>query len=170
MRNQLPAESESAAVRHLLVVANQPLWGHELASVLRAPGADVKLDIIAPVLCSRTRYLTSDYDEERAAARGRLEESLAWAVAHGFVATGLVGDPDPVSAIRDELRLFEAEGVVVVTSPADHRSWLENRIVNCLQNQLGGFLTQVVLHRDVRRAADPPRRLATPARALAASS
>lgn len=103
--------------RHVLVVADELLSGDELRrEISKHNGARLQLDVLAPVLSSRAHYWASDLDREIDDARRRLEASLAWLAAQGFDARGEVGDPNPLTAIEDELRDFGADEVIVVTS------------------------------------------------------
>ena len=135
----------SAGQRHVLVVAGEALSGEKLAAELRGPGgAEIELDVLAPMLVSRAHQLVGDTDRERAEARGRLEASLAWARQQGFAAKGEVGDEDPLAAIEDELRDFGVDEVVIVRSAAERRSWLANRMVGYLAQELDVPVREVV--------------------------
>ena len=71
----------SAGASHVLVVATAQLAGEELRRELTARGGAVELDVLAPILASRSHYWASDVDREREEARTRLEGSLAWAAS-----------------------------------------------------------------------------------------
>jgi hypothetical protein len=132
--------------RHILVVAGQRLTGEELATELRdAGGDDAELDVLVPVIASRSHHLASDVDRERAEARRRLEASLAWAAEQGFAAKGEVGDPDPLLAIEDELRDFGVDEIVFVTHPLERRSWLANRMLDYLARELEIPVRQIAI-------------------------
>jgi hypothetical protein len=122
--------------RHVLIVANDTLDGSELSDEITLQAGAAELDILAPPRCSRWHYLMSDYDREAAEARARLDASLAWATAHGFDAHGEVGDPNPASAIADELRDFGADAVIVVKHPSDRATWLESRELKRIRSEL----------------------------------
>lgn len=123
--------------RHILVVAERTLAGEELRRELQpAPGIAVELDVLSPVMASRAHHWAGDVDREREQAQVRLEASLAWAIQHGFVAKGEVGDPDAMIAIEDELRDFGADEVIIVTHARERASWLANRMVSHLKTQL----------------------------------
>jgi hypothetical protein len=123
--------------RHVLVVAGQRLAGEELATELRsAGGGELELDVLAPIVASRSHHLASDIDREREEARDRLEASLTWATEQGFAAKGELGDPDPLLAIEDELRDFGADEIVVVTHPRERSSWLAHRMLGYLAREL----------------------------------
>ena len=122
--------------RHVVVVANQALSGDELRQRLIGMGDDLELDVLAPVLTSHLHYAVSDIDGELAEARERLDQSLAWARQSGFVARGEVGDPNPTTAIEDELRDFGADAVVVVTHPRELETWQEQGELERLRREL----------------------------------
>ena len=132
--------------RHVLVVAERTLVGEELRQLLQPqPGVVVELDVLSPVMASRTHQWAGDVDQEREQARVRLEASLAWAIQQGFVANGKVGDPDAMVAIEDELRDFGADEVVIVTHPRERTSWLANRMLSHLQKQLEVPVREIVM-------------------------
>jgi len=135
----------SAGERHVLVVATAQLAGEELRQQLTARGGAVELDVLAPILASHSHHWTSDVDREREEARKRLQGSLAWAAAHGFAAKGEVGDPDPLTAIEDELRDFGADEVIIAMPPGQHRSWLANRMLAHLARQLDVPVRDVIV-------------------------
>jgi GABA permease len=134
--------------RHILVIASAPLGGEDLRREVGAGGDAVELDVLAPILASRSHYWASDVDRERAEARERLEASLAWAAEHGFAAKGEVGDPDPLVALEDELRDFGADEVIIATHPGERSSWLGNRMLAHLARELDVPVRQI--------ACEPP--------------
>jgi hypothetical protein len=144
--------------RHILVVANEKLAGEELRSELAAAGgaAGVELDVLVPILVSRSHYWASDIDREREQARERLEASLAWAAEHGFVAKGEVADADPLLAIEDELRDFGADEVIIATHSRERTSWLANRMLDHLARELDVPVREIVVGDDHDRSRVPP--------------
>ena len=143
--------------RHVLVVAGEALGGAELRGELTAGGADVELDVLAPILASRSHYWASDVDRERAEARRRLEVSLAWAAEQGFAARGEVGDPDPLVAIADELRDFGADEVIIAMHSRERTSWLADRMLVHLRRELDVPVREIVVGED-QDASRGPRR------------
>lgn len=140
--------------RHVLVVANETLAGEELRERIRAAanGSLVEVDVLAPVLTSRTHLAVTDIDEELREARSRLERSLAWARAQGFIARGEVGDPSPTTAIEDELRDFGADEVIVVTSSRDLTGWQERVELERLREELDVPIAHVVMEAEAGSA------------------
>jgi uncharacterized protein (DUF2164 family) len=139
----------SGGKRHILVVAGEKLGGEELRKQLAAAGADVELDVLAPILASRSHHWAGDVDREREEARERLEASLAWATEHGFAAKGEVGDSDPLVAIEDELRDFGADEVVITRHSGERKSWLANRMLGYLERELDVPVREIVLGDDL---------------------
>jgi hypothetical protein len=134
------------AGHHVLVVANEALAGAKLAELILQHGHEhVEVDVLAPVLASPVHYAVSDIDAELAEARTRLERSLAWAREHKIVAHGEVGDPNPTTAIEDELRAFGADEVIVVTRPRDRETWQERGELARLRRELDVPVTHVVV-------------------------
>jgi hypothetical protein len=129
--------------RHVLVVANETLGGDELyARIAAADERPVEVDVLAPVLTSRMHYAMSDIDSEMAQAQTRLNRSLVWAKSHGILARGQVGDPNPTTALEDQLRDFGADEVIVVTHPRERETWQEHDELERLRRELDVPVTQ----------------------------
>ncbi len=147
------------AGHHVLVVANEALAGAELGELILRHGREhVEVDVLAPVLASRVHYAASDIDRELAEAHTRLERSLAWAHEQRIVARGEVGDPNPTTALEDELRSFGADEVIVVTHPRDRETWQERGELARLRRELDVPVTHVVVgtgRAQQRTAIDP---------------
>ena len=68
--------------RRILVVANEALPGDAPPDEIVGPrGGRSALDVIAPVLQSKSHFVTTDIDSETEQARRRLRQTLAWASA-----------------------------------------------------------------------------------------
>jgi hypothetical protein len=124
--------------RHVLVLANESLQGEELrARIVGGADGRVELDVLAPVLSSRTHLAYTDIDREMGRARERLESSLSWARRQGFLAHGRIGDMSPTASIEDELRAFGADEVIVVTSSdGEDGHWQERDQLRRLRAEL----------------------------------
>jgi hypothetical protein len=133
--------------RHVLVVANEPLDGEELREqIAGASSGRVELDVLAPVLSSRTHLAYTDIDSETRRARERLERSLSWARTQGFLAHGRVGDAiSPIASVEDELRDFGADEVIVVTAGPRPEHWHEREEIRRLRAELDVPVVQVAL-------------------------
>jgi hypothetical protein len=132
---------------HVLIVANETVTGDALLGEIERRGRPRPvLDVIAPVLQSRSHFVTTDIDRETEVARLRLRQTLAWAADHQLEASGVVGDPiAPFAAVEDELRLHDFDEVVVATHPDEQANWLEARMLERMRQQLDVPVKQVVI-------------------------
>jgi hypothetical protein len=133
----------------ILVVANESLEGDGVrAAILGRAKLRPELMVVAPVLVSRTHFVTTDVDREMDEARARLAQTLDWASVHGLPARGHIGDPmHPLLAVEDDLRRFGPDEVIVATHPAERANWQEGELVARLRAQLDVPVTQVVIDR-----------------------
>jgi hypothetical protein len=139
-----------AGARHVLIVANEQLDGDELRErIAGSESARVELDVLAPVLSSRTHLAYTDIDEGVRQARRRLERSLSWARTQGFLVHGSIGDAiSPTTAIEDQLRDFGADEVIVVTAGPGAEHWQEREQIRRLRDELDvPVVVQVVASR-----------------------
>jgi hypothetical protein len=144
----------AAAAHRCLVVASEAPAGDALFDELRRTGGDCVIEVLAPVLQSRTHFVTTDIDHETEAARQRLRETLGWAREHGLLATGHVGDPiDPYAGLADELRRYDVDEVIIVTHPPEHANWVEQGMLERLRAELDVPVGLVVVDREHQLAA-----------------
>jgi hypothetical protein len=130
--------------KHVLVIANDALYGDGLRALIVGDASQrVEVDVLAPVLVSRTHLAVSDVDRELDEARGRLERSLAWAREQGIPARGEVGDPSIATGIEDELRDSGADEVIVVAHPTERQSWQERGELDRLRRELDVPITLI---------------------------
>jgi hypothetical protein len=88
-----------------------------------------KVFVISPALTGRLHTLVSDIDHEYAAAERRLNDVLAQLRERGYIASGRVGDQDPLLAIKDALFFFRPHQILVVTTAATDETWRERKLV-----------------------------------------
>jgi hypothetical protein len=101
-----PHPEASTDAWRILVVANESLEGEDVrAAILGHAKLRPELMVVAPVLVSRTHFVSTDVDREMDQARERLALTLDWARTHGLPARGHIGDPmHPLLAVEDDLR------------------------------------------------------------------
>jgi hypothetical protein len=153
----IPDLPRSENPRRILVVANETMTGPTLAAEVSSRvrnGTEVL--VVCPALNSRLRHWTSDEDSARSRAENRLQESIGRLGETGVVARGQVGDADPLQAIADALREFEADEIVISTHPPERSHWLSRNITERAQRLFALPVTHVVVDLENTGAADEP--------------
>jgi Universal stress protein family len=142
--------------RSILVVANETVAGRALrGEVVRRAADDADVLVVCPALNSPLRHWASDDDAARAQAHDRLEESLSELAAAGVEARGEVGDADPIQAIEDALRAFDADEIVISTHPPGRSNWLEREVIERARERYPLPLTHVVVDLEQERRLPP---------------
>jgi hypothetical protein len=151
---QVHVVHEAGTARKILVVANETVGGAELHELLGHRTAGVREDVlvVCPALNSKLNTWTSDEDDARAAAQGRLDASLGRLRDAGISARGEIGDGDPLQALEDALRVFPADEVVVSTHPPGRSNWLEQGLVEQARLRFDVPVTHVVVDLAARTA------------------
>jgi hypothetical protein len=133
---------------HLLVVANETVAGRALTEAVkrRAAGGDLQVSVVCPVNAPREGYVVYQ-DTRRAAARRRLDKTLAQLLESGISADGFVVDADPVDAVRDALHQLEppVDEIVVSTHPEQKSGWLRRHVVDRIEKAAGGLPVEHVV-------------------------
>jgi hypothetical protein len=113
----------------LLVVANETVASDILQETLAShAGGDTDVLVIAPALNTRIGFWASDDRRARRHAGTRLAICLRSFADAGIEADGFVADADPLLAIEDALRVFDADRIVISTPPEDRSNWLARDI------------------------------------------
>jgi hypothetical protein len=124
---------------HLLVVANETVAGRELTdAVKRHDGDGLQVTVVCPVNAPREGYVVYQ-DTRRAAARRRLDRTLADLREAGIAADGFVVDSDPADAVRDALVQLEpsVDEIVVSTHPEQKSGWLRRHVLERITKVAG---------------------------------
>ena len=117
---------------HVLVVANETVYGKGLIEALERRAGEVDLvTVLAPVNRPQQGYVVYE-DTRRAAAGRRLERTLAVLREAGTAAHGLVVEADPADAVRDALAQLEPPPteIIVSTHPLKKSGWLRKNVVD----------------------------------------
>ena len=152
---QVAPRRSAPGERRILVVANETVGGSELLDRIRelGEGSQTRVLVVSPALNTPLRHLASDEDPARAAARERLDRSLARLEREGIEARGEVGDGDPLQAIDDALRTFGADQIVISTHPEGRSNWLERGVVTGARERYAVPIHHVVVDLEAERDA-----------------
>jgi hypothetical protein len=141
---------------HLLVIANETVAGKELTeAVERHRSPDLQATVVCPVNAPREGYVVY-HDTRRAAARRRLDKTLADLREEGILADGFVVDADPVDAVRDALAQLEppVDEIIVSTHPEQQSGWLRRDVVERIRTVAGDLPVEHVVV-DLSRQGGP---------------
>ena len=114
-----------------LVVANQTAAGGELTNTLKQLASEGPRRFIVVV------PQDSGDGTALAAAKGRLGELLRSLDEADIVAAGMVGDPDPFTAVMNAVGYFYISEIVVSTLPHNRSAWVESGLIDRIKRQTG---------------------------------
>lgn len=138
--------------RRLLVVANETVANEALRNAIGAlVGDGDEVLVIAPALNTRLGHWAGDDRRARRRAGERLAFCLTELAAAGIQAEGFVADADPLLAIEDALRVYDADRILISTHPDGQSNWLARGIVERARERFAQPVEHVVAER--RRAA-----------------
>lgn len=118
-------------MKHYLVVANQTLGGQHLIEELgrRVAAGPCHLHVVVPANVDPPGW-THTPDEARAEAEQRLLLAVERFGELGATVDGQVGDERPLDAMRDALRRWPCDEVILSTLPAGVSRWLGMDLVS----------------------------------------
>ena len=85
-------------------------------------------------------------------ARTRLKLVLDRLHVRGMFAAGMVGDPDPFTAITNSLQYFRVDDIVISTFPETKSGWLRSDLIDRVKRSTGKPVEHVV-HHEAQEAA-----------------
>ena len=135
-------------VSRVLVVANETVGADELLAEIRRIEDEKSSEffVVAPALAGDHGKGTWSQAGAIEAARVRLESMLEILRGEGLKCDGEVGDMLPVPAIRDALRRFEADRIVISTHPEGRSGWLRRDLVGRIKSTFGLPVQHIVSH------------------------
>jgi hypothetical protein len=139
-------DTEGLPFRVTLAVANRTASGDELFEALKA-----KVD--AEPAKERGRLFIVVVPQEggdgHAPKRARTRLSLVLGRLHaaGLLAAGMIGDPDPYTAIMNALQYFRVDDIVISTFAETKSGWLRTDLIDRVKSTSGKPVEHVV-HRD----------------------
>ena len=117
-------------MQDIVVVANQTLAGPELSEELRRRAGEGPCRVHVVVPANAREGWTHAEGEAYAVAERRLEQALERLSGLGVEVDGQVGDERPIDAIRDALRRWPCDAIVLSTLPAGMSRWLGMDLVS----------------------------------------
>ena len=126
-------DSEGLPFRVTLAVANRTASGDELLEALKAKARDSDQERLFLVVVPQEG---GDGDSSRR-ARTRLRLVLERLRGAGLAAAGMIGDPDPYTAIQNALQYFRVEDIVISTFPETKSGWLRTDLIERVRRSTG---------------------------------
>jgi hypothetical protein len=143
-------DTEGLPFHVTLAVANRTASGDELFDALKAkveaePSKELGRLFIVVV--------PQEGGDGHAARRARTRLSLVLGRLHaaGMAAAGMIGDPDPYTAIMNALQYFRVDDIVISTYADTRSGWLRTDLIDRVRNATGKPVEHVV-HRDTAEA------------------
>ncbi len=133
-----------------LAVANRTATGDELLAALKAKAHEEagkrrgRLFIVVVPLEGRDGSASKRARKRLARVLGRLHGA-------GLVAAGMIGDPDPYTAIMNALQYFRVDHIVISTFAQTKSGWLRGDLIERVRSASGKPVEHVV-HEAVERA------------------
>jgi hypothetical protein len=135
-------DSEGLSFHITLAVANRTASGDELLDALKAKAAaegDKRERLFIVVV-------PQEGGDGSATRRARTRLSLVLRRLHdaGLTAAGVIGDPDPYTAVMNALQSFRVDDIVISTFPETKSGWLRADLVERVRNASGKDVEHVV--------------------------
>jgi hypothetical protein len=120
-----------------LVIASEPITVEDLRRTLGESATEAEVLVIAPALTdSPIRFWLSDVDAAITKALHVMHDSVRRLGSAGVRVAGDIGEADPREAIRDALRTFDADRVVVFRHAEDELAYREEELVSEVIDEL----------------------------------
>jgi hypothetical protein len=135
-----------AGPRHVLVLANETVAGRSLIDALRkrSQHGPIRVTVICPQNAPAMGYVVYEA-ERRSAAERRLRRTLELLHQAGIAARGAVVDPDPVAALRDAIKEYQPDEVIISTHPEMRSGWLRGNLVDRARKLAGDIPVEHVV-------------------------
>lgn len=139
-------------VEHIVLDLNSEGLPHKVTLVVanRTAATDVllsRLDQMASEGGKRLFIACVPLEDGRgsaaALARSRKAQMVDRIGAQGHVAAGIVGDPDPYTAVMNALEFFRVDDIVISTLPATRSGWLRADLIQRVASATGKHVIHV---------------------------
>lgn len=145
-------DSEGLSFHITLAVANRTASGDELLEALKAKARNREDDGRERLFIVLVPQESGDGDAARR-ARTRLSLVLGRLKDAGLTAAGMIGDPDPFTAIMNALQYFRVDDIVISTFAETKSGWLRADLIDRVRHASDKDVEHVVHHDPVRSAA-----------------
>jgi hypothetical protein len=123
-----------------LVVANKTSSGEELIGRLVEKASDGVRRLFIAVIPQQDTKGSAPRE-----ARLRLAAMLERLDDAGLLSAGMIGDPDPYTAVMNALELFRVDDVVISTLPNERSGWMRGKLIERLQSATSVPVEHVVV-------------------------
>jgi hypothetical protein len=123
-----------------LVVAHKTAGGEELLERLKAKATGEKRHMFIAVVPQQDRSGGAHRE-----ARIRLAAMLERLDAAGLLSAGMIGDPDPYTAVMNALELFQVDDVLVSTLPNVRSGWMRSNLIERVRHATSVKVEHVVV-------------------------
>jgi hypothetical protein len=123
-----------------LVVAHKTSSGEDLIEYLEAKAAGGGRHLFIAVVPQQNRSGTAHRE-----ARIRLAAMLERLDAAGLLSAGMIGDPDPYTAVMNALELFQVDDVVISTLPKARSGWMRGNLIERVRGATSVHVEHVVV-------------------------
>jgi hypothetical protein len=143
-------EQEGLPFNVTLVLASKTSSGEELLEHLRAKAAHEGQHLFIAVVPQQDGGGGAPSE-----ARARLAMMLDRLHAAGLISSGMIGDPDPYTAVMNALELFMVDDVVISTLPDERSGWLRANLIERVRNATSARVEHVIVDERASTTAAP---------------
>lgn len=123
-----------------LVVAHKTSSGDELIERLSAKAAGEDRHLFIAIVPQQDRSGAAHRE-----ARIRLAAMLERLDSAGLLSAGMIGDPDPYTAVMNALELFQVDDIVISTLPGERSGWLRSDLIERVRHASPAQVEHVVV-------------------------
>jgi hypothetical protein len=143
-------EQEGLPFNVTLVLASKTSSGEELLEHLRAKAAHEGQHLFIAVVPQQDGGGGAPSE-----ARARLAMMLDPLHTAGLISSGMIGDPDPYTAVMNALELFMVDDVVISTLPDERSGWLRANLIERVRNATSARVEHVIVDERASTTAAP---------------
>ncbi len=131
-------QAEGLPFRVTLVVANRTAATDDLLACLDKLASEGERRLF--IACVPQE---GGHGSAAALARSRKAQIVDRITAQGHIAAGIVGDPDPYTAVMNALEFFRVDDIVISTLPATRSGWLRADLIQRVGSATGKPVTHI---------------------------